>query len=1174
MRLLKKIKTVSLILLILLSSTTLYEIKAVGTDDSKIDKRSVSDHAFKGVSPVGTTIDLFDYWITPGQFDVDNGWIESYAEQGINKGKVFKFLQSSNTGDRFGYLNKGDGTSTPKQGIVKNRLNSDGYPSLNKNFNGGTGGITRDESLNYLFDQSSFFGKEAFSNAKGLLQIDNEGYYYYNSTKDYAQFNKSTKDFSLYHEQAVIPTKGQFFPFNTGNQMFREENGNLVNNIDPIRDYFDPVLNHYFGLSMTTTFVQKDGGTNHGKPVTYSFSGDDDVWVFIDGVLVGDVGGMHAATSLDIDFQSGEVRVHGNIGTTTEMKTTIKDAFYAAGITDSSRFSGNTFADESFHTLKFFYMERGNAASNLALRYNLVLEPENKITKTDENGNPLAGAEFTLYSANSSYTALTEVFRGSSDEDGIIPLNTLTIDKLKSISNYFVLKETKTPAGYRTSADVQLTFDGSGDKQVLKVNNQWNSGALASNHLIASISTKDMTCINHSNFPLKDPNTGDLSQGFIFGVVLKNVNGDWRPVYGSNEQGWTIADNSQFDSIKAAYESNPYIFKPDRNGIYQQRITLPDDVKKYDIYSNSNPQYLLKYYYSTQAEVTEATLYELDKNKGFSYKFASDIQLSNIKNTFYLQKVDSEKKPLSNAEFAVYKSTDVLITSDGKKKLLDGAVPYARDITADRSTAKGDAYNLQGAASFTIPKGTFYVVESKAPDGYVRNEELIEIRSDDTGVYGNAGLEEDGISVLDGVGFLRPNQKGFAASVGIDQSLHDLFVTLQNRSTDSDAWASTKWTHLQYGSKDAIVDYGPHDDTFPQLLETKAGWGRLQIQQCLDHDAGTGIIKQDLGAQELSSLYSKMTVIQVENAEKTNLLLKKIVKGTDEDKKKSFTFRFSLETPAASPIQDTFTTRLYRDGVDTGITSTIRTNEDIILKNNESLKIVGLPAGAEYTIKEIAIANVDHCTVKVKINDEEEKETAEASGVLTTSDTSITYTNEYEVKGDFIFTKTNHEDVSLAGASFALYKNLCGNTDGHEDTLLKLDTQGNMQKDDPNYDHWEQVGVFTSDSLGKVEFKDLGSLSEYRLIEYKAPQGYVLPQGQWKLHYNEQDKSFEISGSIKNPPAFKMDGSNYYVANYKPANIPFSGGIGTIFNVGVGGVLMVIGAYGLYWKCRKQRIKK
>lgn len=81
--------------------------------------------------------------------------------------------------------------------------------------------------------------------------------------------------------------------------------------------------------------------------------GDDDVWVFIDGVLVGDVGGCHAATNLDINFQTGEVRVYGNIGTNFDKRTTIKAAFEAAGKATTTGFSGNTFADDTIHTLKF-----------------------------------------------------------------------------------------------------------------------------------------------------------------------------------------------------------------------------------------------------------------------------------------------------------------------------------------------------------------------------------------------------------------------------------------------------------------------------------------------------------------------------------------------------------------------------------------------------------------------------------------------------------------------------------------------------------------------------------------------------------------------------------------------------------------------------------------------------
>ena len=132
-------------------------------------------YTFVGVSPLGTTINLFDYWLT-GQTERDDEVSDGFENQGINNGHALLFGKGMDHEQyRHGLWNTWTGSEdpSPRKGIVANELGYDGYPVLNQGVPGTDymQGRQGGESLAYLFDPDRLHnGKAVYKDVQACCQ--------------------------------------------------------------------------------------------------------------------------------------------------------------------------------------------------------------------------------------------------------------------------------------------------------------------------------------------------------------------------------------------------------------------------------------------------------------------------------------------------------------------------------------------------------------------------------------------------------------------------------------------------------------------------------------------------------------------------------------------------------------------------------------------------------------------------------------------------------------------------------------------------------------------------------------------------------------------------------------------------------------------------------------------
>lgn len=400
----------------------------------------------RALSSAYTANDNVKYPLYTGHFQPSiNGWGNPFATVAAGMGlygwsndtnsPAYKTFMAVNNSALDDSGNGSDDYNRTFQGLVESKTSdgtANGLPLLR------TKNSTTNASVDPHFDKDFLQGKNAFNTVLGKVYEDvsfplkqkpvfaqnpdspddndpesKAEYWYYDSNEtslylkqdsarqSYYLAGNGTKDDASLNRGADNSTNGKgygFFPFNetvTGSA---------------------PQYNYGFGAKLQFDFtLTEDGkvvvgkdtsGRNIEVPIKFFFSGDDDVWVYIDGKLMLDVGGAHGKASGLLEFGANNtVTPYVSSNKNTDQNDTM---VYGSGettktvnyngqpITFNKKGTTKTLENQSTHTLTMYYMERGMWESNMALAFNFPdhneLQVEKQVDVSDVN--PLFQASF------------------------------------------------------------------------------------------------------------------------------------------------------------------------------------------------------------------------------------------------------------------------------------------------------------------------------------------------------------------------------------------------------------------------------------------------------------------------------------------------------------------------------------------------------------------------------------------------------------------------------------------------------------------------------------------------------------------------------------------------------------------------------------------------------------
>ena len=272
-----------------------------------------------------------------------------------------------------------------------------------------------------VFTTAAVEGKTVYTNVGLPFEYNTDTQYYVFDSDDFGAYGSADENnrlvggvqsnsnmyYSTTPQQGPVASVGGsgWFPFNQSQ------------NVE------DSEANYHFGMKAVIDFTMTEDGcllNSDGTPITFEFSGDDDVWVFIDGVLVLDIGGIHNRLGGKLDFAANTATVYREAtdwqGDTityeindarTNAKAVSNQLFNENGVRGLLNQNIESFAAQDNHQLTIFYLERGKGSSNCRISFNLPVKDSVSVTKNVsalDNENAAIDADTLQSLRNRQYT--------------------------------------------------------------------------------------------------------------------------------------------------------------------------------------------------------------------------------------------------------------------------------------------------------------------------------------------------------------------------------------------------------------------------------------------------------------------------------------------------------------------------------------------------------------------------------------------------------------------------------------------------------------------------------------------------------------------------------------------------------------------------------------------------